>query len=87
MGTLTNETTLTQLAIIREHLMEHGSIDKPTALRLCGCDRLGARIWDIRNDTDRPLNIRTERVTKKNALGHYTTFAVYHYEPGEEDGS
>lgn len=83
MGTLTSDATLTQLAMIREWLMEHGSIDKPTALRLCGCERLGARIHDIRHDPDRPLNIRTERVTKKNALGHYTTFAVYHLEEEE----
>lgn len=80
MSTLTSETTLTQLSMIRAHLIEHGSIDKKTALRLCGCDRLGARIWDLRHDPAEPMNIRTERVSKRNALGHYTAFAVYHYE-------
>lgn len=74
---LKNKTTLTQCAIIRDHLLHFGEIDKPTAMALCGCDRLGARIWDIRNDKDDPLDIVTRRVTKKNVLGHPVSYAVY----------
>lgn len=77
MATLDNETTRTQKHIIREHLLAYGQIDKPTAMRICECDRLGARIWDIRHDPDDPLPIATKRVTKKNRLGHPKTYAVY----------
>lgn len=77
MGTLKSETTRTQLAILREHLLTYGEIDKPTAMRLCDCDRLGARVWDMRNDPDDPLDIETIRKTKLNRLGHPTTYAVY----------
>lgn len=77
MGTLANEATRTQLCMIREHLLEHGEIDKKTALLLCDCDRLGARVWDLRHDPEAPLQIETVRVTKKNRLGHPTTYAVY----------
>lgn len=80
MATLTNEATRTQLRMIREYLLEHGQIDKKTALLLCDCDRLGARIWDLRNDPEEPLHIETVRVTKKNRLGHPTTYAVYKLE-------
>ena len=77
MGTLANETTRTQLYLIREHLIEHGEIDKKTSLMLYDCDRLGARIFDLRNDLEEPMQIVTVRVTKKNRLGHPTTYAVY----------
>ena len=80
----TEKNALTQEAAIRAWLTEHGSIDRPTALRLCGCDRLGARVFRLRNDPKRPMNIRTERVKKISMFGHATTVAVYHYE-GEED--
>ena len=74
MGTLKSETTRTQLAILREHLLTYGEIDKPTAMRLCDCDRLGARMYDLRAEG---MDIVTIRKTKKNRLGHPTTYAVY----------
>lgn len=77
MGSLANETTRTQLKLIREHLLEHGEIDKKTSLLLYDCDRLGARIYDLRHDPDEPMQIETVRVTKKNRLGHPVTYAVY----------
>jgi len=79
-GALVNETTRTQEAAIRRHLMEYGWIDKPTAMELCDCDRLGARIYDIRHDKDDPLNIVTEQRTKKNRYGHAVNYAVYRLE-------
>ena len=82
MGTLNNEQTRTQLSAIRAHLLEHGFIDKPTALEICDCDRLGARIWDIRHDPVDPLNIVTERRTKKNRFGNTVEYAVYRLEGG-----
>jgi len=77
MGTLINMTTNTQLSIIRKYLLRYGKIDKPTAMRICGCDRLGARIYDLRNDPVNPMNIVTETHYKKNMFGRKTGFAVY----------
>lgn len=83
MGTLANETTKSQCRAIRKHLLEHGEIDKPTALSICDCERLGARIFDIRHDPKDPMSIRTERRTKTNRYGHYVSYAVYVLEEGE----
>lgn len=77
MGTLINETTRTQLREIRAHLETYGWIDKPKALEICDCERLGARIWDLRHDPAAPMNIKTERVTGKNRFGHPETHAIY----------
>ena len=77
MVTLENMRTMSQLFAIREHLEQTGWIDKPTALEICDCDRLGARIWDLRN---LGMNISTEMRTKQNRFGHETRYAVYHLE-------
>ena len=73
-----NEKTRTQLREIRRHLETHGSIDKPTALRICECERLGARIWDLRHDSIDPMEIETEYHYTENRFGHLVRFAVYH---------
>lgn len=65
---------------IRAHLMEHGWIDRQTALALCDCDRLGARIWDLRHDTVDPMDIVTDVRVKTNRFGHQTRYAVYRME-------
>jgi len=80
--TLNNEQTRSQLREIRQHLLEYGTIDKPTALELCDCDRLGARVYDLRAQG---MPIKTVLKTKKNRFGHLTTYAVYKYE-GATDG-
>lgn len=77
MATLTNETTRSQLAAIRAHLLEHGIIDKPTALEICDCDRLASRIHDLRSDPLDPLDIVTDYRQKVNRFGHKTRYAVY----------
>ncbi len=41
--------TQTQLRSIREHLESGRSITPLDALKLYGCFRLGARIWDLRH--------------------------------------
>jgi hypothetical protein len=57
--------------------MEYGRIDKPTALELCDCDRLGARIWDLRHDPIDPMDIVTDYAEKTNRFGHSVRYAVY----------
>lgn len=77
MGTLVNEMTGTQLREIRHQLETFGWIDKSTALEICDCDRLGARIWDLRHDPVDPMNIETVMKTKLNRFGHTTRYAEY----------
>lgn len=77
MGTLVNETTGTQLREIRQQLETFGWIDKRTALEICDCDRLGARIWDLRHDPVDPMNIETVIETKQNRFGHPVRYATY----------
>ena len=83
MVTLQNVQTMSQLSAIREHLEEHGWIDKPTALEICDCDRLGARIWDLRNLFGLPIS--TEIRAKRNRFGHEVRYAVYHLEKDGEN--
>lgn len=46
----TNNTIATQKAMIASHLVSGRSINPIEALNLYGCFRLGARIWDLRNE-------------------------------------
>lgn len=75
--TLNNEQTRSQLREIRRHLLEYGWIDKPTALEICDCDRLGARIFDIRHDPVDPMEIETVMREKTNRFGHTVRYAEY----------
>ena len=86
MATLTNETTHSQIAAIREQLLTEGWIDKPTALEICDCDRLASRICDIRNDPIDPLPIETEYHTKINRFGHTVRYCSYRLKRGKDDG-
>ena len=77
MGTLVDETTGTQLRMIRAQLENEGWIDRDKSLEICDCDRLPARIWDLKNDPLDPMNIETVMKTKKNRFGHTTRYAEY----------
>jgi hypothetical protein len=77
MGTLVNENTRSQCQAIRKHLEEHGWIDRDTSRAICDCDRISARIWDLKNDPVNPMNIETVMKTKKNRFGHTTRYAEY----------
>lgn len=87
MGTLVDETTKTQEEAIRKHLLKYGWIDKRVALHICDCDRLGARIWDIRHDPVSPMKIETVKRGKKNRYGHIARYAEYHLVKEEEQES
>lgn len=85
-GALINETTLTQKIAIRAYLLEHGFIDKKIAMQICDCDRLGARIYDLRHDEVDPMKIRTVKKGKKNRFGHHVRYATYELErEGEQE--
>lgn len=77
MSTLSNAATRTQNSEIRAHLIRYREIDKPTAMEICDCDRLGARVFDLRHDPIAPMNIVTVYRIKKNRYGHNVRYAVY----------
>lgn len=77
MGTLVNETTRTQLQAIRRQLETEGWIDRDKSLEICDCDRISARIWDLKNDPVDPMNIDTVTRTKKNRYGRTVKYAEY----------
>lgn len=64
----------TQRTLVKKHLNKKGSITSWEAIKLFGCTRLSAVIYDLRNDG---VKIRTYKVTKKNRYGNYVTFAEY----------
>lgn len=67
----------TQRARILAHLQGGKSITPLEALNLYGCFRLGARIWDLRNEG---YDIEMELVKNQNGK----RFACYHLKNNEE---
>ena len=65
---------MTQTNQILDHLKAHHTITPLDALRLYGCMRLGARIWDLKRIGHR---IRSEIVTDVNKNGEPVRFAQY----------
>ena len=65
---------MTQTNQILDHLKAHRTITPLDALRLYGCMRLGARIWDLRR---LGFKIRSEIVTDVNKNGEPVRFAQY----------
>ena len=74
MGTLVNETTLTQCAKILQHMREHGTITQAQAVDEIRCYRLAARIADLEQ---RGHKIRHELVCDKNSDGKPIRYARY----------
>lgn len=71
---MTTAATETHARLILEHLIKFGSIMPMEALSEYGCMRLGARIWDLRDDG---IEIETEMVKAKNRFGKDIRFAKY----------
>lgn len=68
---------MTQAERIMDYLREHGSINPKQAMEELGIMRLGARIFDLK---EQGVPIVTERVTGKNRHGETTSFASYKLE-------
>ena len=66
---------MSQMKMIRRHLLEGHSIDPMEALREYGCYRLGAIIHVLRKKEG--LNISTRLVCHKNKYGYTSHYAVY----------
>jgi len=66
---------LTQKQRILNHLTKHGTITDNDARDLYGTNRLGARIWDLRNKDG--IDIVTNMESCKNRFGRKVTYARY----------
>lgn len=64
-----------QTDMILNHMQRHGSITQAEAIRLFGCYRLGARVYDLRA---RGLDVRKTMDTGVNRFGKRTRFARYY---------
>ena len=65
---------MSQKQTILEHLKQHGSITDLEAYRKYAIRRLGARIYDLR---DEGYKITSKDTVKKNRFGKTTRFATY----------
>ena len=79
---LTTAATETHARLILEHLIKYGSITPIEAMTEYGCMRLGARIWDLRDDG---IEIETEMVKGKNRFGKEIHYAKYSLKKGEQE--
>lgn len=66
-----------QCKVILFYLKEKGSITTKEARQLCQCERLAARIADLRRSG---IPIRTEMKTYINKHGYPVRYAVYRLE-------
>ena len=66
-----------QCKLILFYLKEKGKITAKEARQLCGCERLAARILDLRK---KGIPIATDYNTYINKRGHLVRYAVYHLE-------
>ena len=65
---------ISQDEMIKKHLIKRGSITSWEAIKLYGCTRLSAKIYNLREEG---FDIKTDHVTKKNRYGYPVTFANY----------
>jgi hypothetical protein len=72
--------TESQCKIILFYLKEKGSITAKEARALCQCERLAARIKDLRK---MGIPIKTETKHYKNKQGYPVRYAVYRLEDKE----
>lgn len=65
---------ISQGEMIRKHIVKKRSITSWEAIKLYGCTRLSAKIYDLRAEG---MNIKTDHITKKNRYGYPVTYANY----------
>ena len=65
-----------QKAMILDYLTLGHPLTAREASRHFGCDRLGARIWDLKHDRKDPKNIVTEIIHDKRTGKHYASYKL-----------
>lgn len=63
-------STQTQTELIRNHLMDGKAITQIEALNFYGCMRLGARIWDLR-EQGMAIQSRTKKLKNGKRVAEY----------------
>lgn len=66
---------MTQKEKVMQYMEKHGSITQREAILYLHCYRLGARIWDLANKDNVP--IQREMLRVKNGDGTFTHIARY----------
>ena len=69
--------TESQCKMLLTHLKEKGTITTKESRQVCQCERLAARINDLRR---KGIPIKTETKTYLNKHGHPVRYAVYRLE-------
>ena len=69
----------TQCERLKQHLELHGKVNPLEAWHKLGIYRLGARVFDLK---EQGMNIVTERVNVTNQFGEKCKVAEYRYEKG-----
>ena len=65
---------MTQTEMILEHMQKNGGITQADAIRLFGCYRLGARVYDLK---ERGIDVQKTMVPGVNRYGKRTRYARY----------
>lgn len=68
---------MTQTDLVLEYMKQNGSITQLEAITELGVMRLGARIWDLK---DQGVVIHAEQETRKNRYGKPVHYARYRLE-------
>ena len=72
---ITENSKDSQVSLVFNHLIEHGSISDIEAYDQYGIRRLSARIWDLRHKFD--LNIISTPESGKNRFGKKINYTRY----------
>ena len=70
------ESSEAQCKMIRRHLESGKTITWVEAYNLFNCARLGARIWDLRNDKKDPMPIRATMVTDPKSRKRFAQYSL-----------
>ena len=66
---------MTQKEMVLDFMKREGSITPWEAIKEFGITRLGARIWELKNEDG--IRIKSETVVEKNRYGKPVNFAQY----------
>lgn len=69
---LNEKSSESQSKMIKEYLLSGGSISPLDALKMFGCFRLGARIWDLRHKEGMDIKKETLVLDNNKRVAVYT---------------
>lgn len=66
---------MTQKEMVMQYMKDEGSITPWEAIKEFGITRLGARIWELKNEDGVEINVKLE--SQKNRYGKTVSYARY----------